>query len=80
MLIKKRIVIVGLLEMFVGVLSAIRDMIGFTIVDKRWILLLQLRDAGYAAMDSFLQDNRGNLGQRASVDVRGMFRAESAEV
>lgn len=41
--------------MFVGVLSAIRDMIGFTIVDKRWILLLQLRDLRYQRIHLFLE-------------------------
>jgi NTE family protein len=36
-------------------------------------LLLQLKDAGRAAMELFLSECRCNLGQRSSVDLRAMF-------
>ncbi|MCB1354093.1 MAG: patatin-like phospholipase family protein [Rhodobacteraceae bacterium] len=36
-------------------------------------LLLQLKDAGRTAMDSFLAAHRKDLGKRASVDLRAMF-------
>jgi NTE family protein len=36
-------------------------------------LLLQLRDAGRAAMNSFLANHRGDLGKRSSVDLRKIF-------
>ena len=43
-------------------------------------LLLQLKDAGRAAMDGFLAVNLQNIGQRSSVDLRGMFTSEGATV
>lgn len=43
-------------------------------------LLLQLRDAGRAAMDLFLREGSANLGQQSSVDLRAMFQSEGAEV
>jgi NTE family protein len=36
-------------------------------------LLLQLRDAGRAAMALFLEEHRDDLGKRSSVDLRAMF-------
>jgi NTE family protein len=36
-------------------------------------LLLQLRDAGRAAMAGFLAEHRDDLGKRSSVDLRAMF-------
>ncbi len=43
-------------------------------------LLLQLRDAGRAAMDRFLHEQGRNIGHRSSVDIRAMFLSEGAEV
>jgi NTE family protein len=43
-------------------------------------LLLQLRDAGRAAMDAFLVRARDTLGKRSSVDLRAMFSSEGAAV
>lgn len=42
-------------------------------------LLLQLRDAGYAAMDRFLHADRDKLGVRSSVNLRAMFLSDGAE-
>ncbi|WP_185804685.1 patatin-like phospholipase family protein [Pontivivens nitratireducens] len=36
-------------------------------------VLQNLHDKGYAAADTFLQENWGNLGERSSVDLRAMF-------
>jgi len=36
-------------------------------------MLENLRDKGYAAADGFLRENWANLGERSSVDLRGMF-------
>ena len=36
-------------------------------------LLLQLRDAGRAAMSAFLEDHRDDIGKRSSVDLPAMF-------
>jgi NTE family protein len=43
-------------------------------------LLLQLKDAGRAAMDRFLAEKRQLLGKRSSVDLRAMFSSEGATV
>ncbi|HMQ91743.1 MAG TPA: patatin-like phospholipase family protein [Amaricoccus sp.] len=43
-------------------------------------LLLQLKDAGRAAMDGFLARNLRHIGRRSSVDLRGMFTSEGATV
>ncbi len=43
-------------------------------------LLLQLRDAGSAAMDRFLTEHGGQIGQSSTVNLRAMFATESAEV
>jgi NTE family protein len=43
-------------------------------------LLLQLKDAGRAAMDGFLARNLRHIGKRSSVDLREMFSAEGASV
>jgi NTE family protein len=43
-------------------------------------LLLQLRDAGRAAMDAFLVRARDTLGKRSSVNLRAMFSSEGAAV
>ncbi len=43
-------------------------------------LLLQLKDAGRAAMDGFLTRNLRHIGQRSSVDLREMFSSEGALV
>ena len=39
-------------------------------------LLLQLRDAGRAAMDRFLAAERDQIGQRSSVDLHAMVSSE----
>jgi NTE family protein len=44
------------------------------------VLLLQLRDAGRAAMDAFLAAHRDDLGARSSVDLRAMFSWEGSLV
>jgi NTE family protein len=43
-------------------------------------LLLQLRDAGRAAMDGFLSAHRQDIGRRSSVDLRAMFSWEGSLV
>lgn len=43
-------------------------------------LLLQLRDAGRAAMGRFLHEHGAKLGHEASVDLRGMFESEGSQV
>jgi NTE family protein len=43
-------------------------------------LLLQLRDAGRAAMDRFLVSERDNIGRCSSVDLKAVVNAESARV
>jgi NTE family protein len=43
-------------------------------------LLLQLKDAGRAAMDRFLAEKRQLLGKRSSVDLRRMFSSEGSVV
>ena len=43
-------------------------------------LLLQLKDAGRAAMDAFLAEHRQDLGQRSSVNLRAMVSSEGATV
>lgn len=40
-------------------------------------LMVQLKDAGHAAMDTFLRDHKGDIGKRSSVDVRAMFGGAS---
>ena len=42
-------------------------------------LLLQLRDAGYAAMDGFLGAHCHNLGQRSSIDLKAVLSAGGSE-
>jgi NTE family protein len=44
------------------------------------ILLLQLKDAGRAAMDHFLNTDGRHIGKRSSVDLRAMFMSEGATV
>jgi NTE family protein len=44
------------------------------------VLLLQLRDAGHAAMDSFLHEHGDDIGVRSSVDLRAMFTWEGSLV
>jgi NTE family protein len=36
-------------------------------------LILQLRDAGRAAMDGFLREHSGDIGKRSSLDLHAMF-------
>lgn len=36
-------------------------------------LMVQLKDAGQAAMDRFLKDHKKDIGKQSSVDVRAMF-------
>jgi NTE family protein len=43
-------------------------------------LLLQLKDAGRAAMDAFLAEHRDDIGQRSTVDLRAMFLSDGAQV
>jgi NTE family protein len=43
-------------------------------------LLLQLKDAGRAAMDAFLTQHRADLGRHSSVDLRAMFMSEGGIV
>jgi NTE family protein len=43
-------------------------------------LLLQLRDAGRAAMERFLQQGRDAIGQRSTVNLRAVVSSEGAEV
>lgn len=43
-------------------------------------LLLQLRDAGYKAMDRFLAAHRDDIGARSSVDLPAMVTSEGSEV
>jgi NTE family protein len=43
-------------------------------------LLLQLKDAGRAAMDAFLAENRPALGHRSSVNLRAVVGSEGATV
>ena len=43
-------------------------------------LLLQLKDAGRAAMDTFLAERRQDIGVRSSVDLRAVVRSEGAMV
>ena len=44
------------------------------------VLLLQLRDAGRAAMDGFLAEHGVDIGVRSSVDLRAMFMWEGSLV
>jgi NTE family protein len=41
-------------------------------------LLLQLKDAGRAAMDAFLAKERDKIGKRSSVNLRAMFASEGS--
>ncbi len=43
-------------------------------------LLLQLRDAGRAAMDRFLLENRQDIGRRSSVDLQAVVSSEGGVV
>jgi NTE family protein len=43
-------------------------------------LLLQLKDAGRAAMHAFLAEHRDDLNRRSSVDVRALFSWEGSRV
>ncbi len=43
-------------------------------------LLLQLRDAGRAAMDGFLARHRSDIGTCSTIDLRGMFDTQGAHV
>lgn len=43
-------------------------------------LLVQLKQAGRAAMERFLSEHRGDLGNRSSVDLRAMFSWEGSGV
>lgn len=43
-------------------------------------LLLQLRDAGYAAMDRFLDTHICDLNERGSLDLRAIVSSEGSEV
>jgi NTE family protein len=43
-------------------------------------LLLQLHDAGHAAMHRFLAEHGGDIGSRSSVDLRAMFSWEGSQV
>lgn len=43
-------------------------------------LLLQLRDAGRAAMDRFLRDEARHIGERTTVDLRAMVTSEGSAV
>jgi NTE family protein len=43
-------------------------------------LLLQLKDAGRAAMDAFLAEHRAKLGRRSSLDLRAVFSSAGSSV
>ena len=43
-------------------------------------LLLQLKDAGRAAMESFLAEHRQDLGKHSSVNLRAMVGSKGANV
>ena len=43
-------------------------------------LLLQLKEAGRAAMERFLEEKRGDIGRRSSVDLRAVVGSPGAEV
>jgi NTE family protein len=43
-------------------------------------LLLQLKDAGRAAMDGFLAEHRDKLGRRSSIDLRAVFTSAGSAV
>jgi NTE family protein len=42
-------------------------------------LILQLKDAGRLAMDRFLRDHWDAIGNRCSVDLRGMIAADAPD-
>ncbi len=43
-------------------------------------LLLQLRDAGRAAMEGFLERSSANIGERSSIDLVEVIRSEGGTV
>jgi NTE family protein len=43
-------------------------------------LILQLKDAGRAAMERFLTRHWRSIGETSSVNLRAMFSAEGAQV
>ena len=43
-------------------------------------LLLQLKDAGRAAMEDFLARHRDKLGRRSSLDLRAVFTSAGSAV
>ena len=43
-------------------------------------LLLQLKEAGRAAMERFLEEKREDIGRRSSVDLRAVVGSPGAEV
>lgn len=53
--------------------ETMRQLGAATKMSPDWTLLLNLKEAGRAAMDGFLRDNWANLGVRPSVDLAALY-------
>ena len=58
--------------------SLLRELRNIEFVNRT--LLLQLKDAGRAAMEDFLARDRDKLGRRSSVDLRAIFTSAGSGV